>query len=75
MTEQEFTKRDCRGISIDEISIDSLIHTSIVLFVLLYVDDTVLLTNNYQDMQNLLNVFDSYCTKWKLTVNCKKQKF
>ena len=25
-------------------------------------------------MQNLLNVFDSYCTKWKLTVNCKKKK-
>ena len=72
--EQEFRKSDCRGISIDELSIDSLIHTSIVLFVLLYADDTVLFANNYQDMQNLLNVFDSYCTKWKLTVNCQKTK-
>ena len=46
----------------------------IVLFVLLYADDTALFANNYQDMQNLLNVFDCYCTKWKLTVNCKKNK-
>ena len=69
--EQEFRKCDCRGISIDELSIDSLIHTSIVLFVLLYADDTVLFVTNYQDMQNLLNVFDSCCTKWRLTVNCK----
>ena len=57
--EQEFRKSDCCGISIDELSIDSLIDTSIVLFVLLYADDTVLFANNYQDMQNLLNVFDS----------------
>ena len=70
--EQEFRKSDCRGINIDELSIDSLIHTSIVLFVLLYADDTVLFANNYQYMQNLLNIFDSYCTKWKLKVNCKK---
>ena len=72
--EQEFRKCDCRGISVDELSIDYLIDTSIVLFVLLYADDTVLFANNYQDMQNLLNVFDSYCTKWKLIVNCKKTK-
>ena len=70
--EQEFRKSDCRGISIDELSIDSLIHTSIVLLVLLYADDKVLFANNYQDMQNLLNVFESYCTKWKLSVNGKK---
>ena len=25
-------------------------------------------------MQNVLNVLDSYCMKWKLTVNCKKTK-
>ena len=41
-------------------------------FCLLYAGETVLFASNYQDMQNLLNVFDSYCTKWKLTVNCKK---
>ena len=56
-----------------ELSINSLIHTSIVLLVLLYADDKVLFANNYQDMQNLLNVFESYCTKWKLSVNGKKK--
>ena len=44
--EQEFRKSDCRGISIDELSTDSLIYTYIILFVLLYVDDTVLFANN-----------------------------
>ena len=73
--EQKFRKSDCRGISINELSIDSLIHTSIVLFVLLYADDTVLFANNYQDMQNLLNVFDSYCTKWKLIFNGNKNDY
>ena len=63
--ENEFRKSDCRGISRDELSIDSLIDTSIVLFVLLYADDTVLFANNYQYLQNLLNIFDSYCTKLK----------
>ena len=40
------------------------------LFVILYADDTVLLS----DSQKELELFEQYCTKWKLTVNTLKTK-
>ena len=49
---------DCCGTDIDDIFSDSLIHTSSVLLVLLYADDTVLNAINY-DMQKCVNVFNS----------------
>ena len=42
------------------------------LFVLLYADDTVLMTENAIDLQQQLNVFKEYCKTWKLKVNVNK---
>jgi len=39
---------------------------------LLYADDTVLLSESQNDLQNLLNEYEKYCDKWKLTVNLSK---
>ena len=39
------------------------------LVVLLYADDTVLLSDNETDLQNTLNIFFEYCETWKLKVN------
>jgi hypothetical protein len=72
--EDTFKSNDCNGIRLDDIFTDSTLYTNIVLFVLLYADDTALFADNYDDMQNLLNIFDSYCKTWKLNVNCKKTK-
>jgi hypothetical protein len=44
------------------------------LFVILYADDTVLIGNNSEDLQQNLNYFEEYCDKWKLTVNVSKTK-
>lgn len=44
------------------------------LCVLLYADDTILLSENQEDFQNLLNVFSRYCKEWRLKVNSKKTK-
>ena len=36
----------------------------IKLFVILYVDDTVILADTKEGMQNALNIFQSYCEIW-----------
>ena len=46
----------------------------ILLFVLLHVDDTILLAESESDLQNFLNVFEKYCSLWKLKVNVEKTK-
>ena len=42
------------------------------LWVILYADDTVLLSDNKNDLQLALNVFINYCLQWKLQVYIKK---
>ena len=44
------------------------------LLVLLYVDDTVILSDNEHDFQISLNAFHSYCDEWNLKVNFNKTK-
>jgi len=42
--------------------------------VLLYADDTILLAESESDLQNSLNVFEDYCSQWKLKANVGKTK-
>ena len=44
------------------------------LFVLLYADDTILLSESPEDMQQQLNIFNDYCKLWNLKVNVNKTK-
>lgn len=44
------------------------------IFIILYADDTVIVSENETDLQNSLNIFEKYCLKWKLTVNVSKTK-
>ena len=44
------------------------------LIVLLYADDTVILANTEQELQNSVNLFNSYCEQWKLQVYLNKTK-
>ena len=50
------------------------VNVFIKLFLLLYADDTILISETKQGMQRMLNVFDEYCTRWKLDVNIDKTK-
>ena len=36
------------------------------LFVIMYANDTALLANSASNLQNMLNLFQEYCIKWKL---------
>ena len=44
------------------------------LFVLLYADDTVLMSETPEDLQKQLNIFHDYCSYWHLKVNVEKTK-
>ena len=44
------------------------------LFLILYADDTVLLSENEDGLKKTLDVFEQYCNAWKLRVNIKKTK-
>ena len=44
------------------------------LLILLYADDTVILSDNAKDFQTSLNAFHNYCLEWKLNVNTRKTK-
>ena len=44
------------------------------LLVLLYADDTVIMSEASNGLQSALNVYKDYCKQWKLTVNINKSK-
>jgi hypothetical protein len=44
------------------------------LLILLYADDTVLLSDSPTDFQNSLNLFNNYCNNWHLNINLEKTK-
>ena len=50
------------------------LRTYLMIFVLLYADDTIILAESAVDLQTSLSVFESYCSLWKLTVNVDKTK-
>ena len=52
------------GLTLDQLSI----------FLIMFADDCALLSDSAQGLQSNLNQLDSYCKKWKLTVNTDKTK-
>ena len=43
-------------------------------FVILYADDTVIMSETKEDLQKQLDVFSEYCKFWQLKVNVEKTK-
>ena len=63
--------RHCDGISLSDPNTGSLM---LMLLLLLYADDSVILSHNKHDLQYSLQVFNEYCTTWKLQINANKSK-
>ena len=49
-------------------------YSYIKLVILLFADDTVLFSNNKDDLHQMLNLFEHYCDELRLTVNISKTK-
>jgi hypothetical protein len=46
----------------------------LALFRLMYADDTVLMAESKEGLQNILNSLHTYCVKWDIEVNVAKTK-
>ena len=53
---------------------DEISNNYVKLLVLLYADDTILLSNSAAGLQKALNDLNQYCKEWKLKVNGSKTK-
>ena len=46
----------------------------LTIFLLLFADDSVLISDSAEGLESLIIAFEKYCIKWKLTVNVEKTK-
>ena len=60
------------GVNINQSELDDTALTFLKLFIILYADDTVIMSESENDLQNALNKYQEYCDIWKLTVNTSK---
>ena len=69
--EEYLLLNNCKGVELIDSNTGNIM---LKLFILLYADDSIVLSNNKKDMQNALNVVSEYCTRWKLKINAGKTK-
>ena len=62
----------CRGIEIDVQNSEFTVF--IILFVILYADDTIILSETIKRVQDTLYAFNEYCKRLKLKINTKGPK-
>ena len=56
----------CKGIDINIHDHEYIIF--LILFVIVYADDTLVLSDNPKILQDMLNVYNEYRKKWKLNI-------
>ncbi|XP_053379986.1 uncharacterized protein LOC128548636 [Mercenaria mercenaria] len=62
------------GVSCNKHNLDDTLIEYLKLFILLYADDTVIVSETRNDLQQALNLYEQYCEMWKLTLNTSKTK-
>lgn len=59
---------------LESISAKCLEQLGFYIKIILYVDDTVIMSETEEGLQQALLNFEQYCDLWKLKVNTQKQK-
>ena len=62
------------GVSCESDNVNDTLYMFLKVFVLLYADDTVIIAESAEDLQNALTAYALYCETWKLLVNSSKTK-
>ena len=62
----------CRGIETDVQDEEFMIF--LIFFVILYADDTIILSDDPKEFQDILTAFHEFCKLWKLDINTNKTK-
>ena len=70
--EHFFRTHNVEGITCNQHPADDLLVLYLKVFILLYADDTVILSSSIEGLQHALNVYADYCNTWKLQVNQSK---
>ena len=63
-----------QGVDCTSNAAGNMIYMYLKIFVLLYADDTVILSESSDDLQIALNMYAAYCKEWKLEINNDKTK-
>ena len=72
--EQFLIDKNVQGLNCISEEIEENLELYLKLFVLLYADDTVLFSDDKDDLQFQIDQFQQYCQIWKLSVNVSKTK-
>ena len=59
-------------LSVENLDLELLVFCK--LYILLYADDTVILAESQEDLQQSINLMERYCSMWKLNINVSKTK-
>ena len=69
-----FRSHNVEGVQCDQHPKDDDLILYFKIFILLYADDTVILSSSAEGLQTALNVYAEYCHHWKLEINASKSK-
>jgi len=69
---ENYIKEESGGVRIEATA--EALHFYVNLYVLLYADDTIILSESPEDLQGSLDTLNEYCKIWKLEVNISKTK-
>ena len=69
-----FENSNLNGLETVSNCIEDKLNIQLKLFALLYADDTVLMAETHDDLQNILNKFGEYCNTCRLKANTDKTK-
>ena len=72
--ESFFQNKNVHGLKTISEDIERELNHFLKLFVILYADDTVLMSETHADLQNQIDALHEYCNQWKLKVNVQKSK-
>ena len=72
--EDFFKHNNVSGIECNQHQLDGTLMVFLKIFILLYADDTAILSNSAEGLQKALLVYSEYCDLWKLKINHTKSK-
>ena len=67
-----FRHDNTSGIECESSEFDQTVTIYLKLFILLYADDTVIISESKEGLQSALNTYSEYCNEWRLTINSDK---
>ncbi len=68
--EDYLISQDCQYLDFN----DEILNQYMKILILMYADDTIIVADSNEGLQNALNCLEDYSRKWKLEVNAQKYK-